>query len=172
MVVSLVLNPCFLSVQASLYPALLSTKLGKAMPRVHLLLMPRRSRTYSRGEATAADLQPGVYSGRTSYFVPSPQMPVTQTKGGRRKWYSITSSNGGAMLDFWPMVAAGPFRQGDSRGGPDRPDKESPNFEISGANGRLDKLNMVRSRSVAELGEAVKVVKPTQCLGLLIYQEP
>ena len=57
-------------------------------------------------------------------------------------------------------------------GGPATPDKESPNYEISGADERLDKLNMARSRSVAELGEAVKVVKPTQCLGLLIYQEP
>lgn len=57
-------------------------------------------------------------------------------------------------------------------GGPTTPDKESPNYEILGANRRLDKLNMVRSRSVAELGEAVKVVKPTQCLRLPIYQEP
>ena len=72
MVASLVLNPCFLSVQASLYPALLSTKLGKAMPRVHLLLMPRRSRTYSRAKRPRRtySLECAVGVLRTSYQVP------------------------------------------------------------------------------------------------------
>jgi len=72
MVVSLVLKPCFLSVQASLYPALLNTKLGKAMPRVHLLLMPRRSRTYSRAKRPQQTYSQECAAGvlRTSYQAP------------------------------------------------------------------------------------------------------